>query len=155
MNGRLSEFAESKHRRSQRVFLSVPITVSGEFEQGPFSEETRTLSVNVHGALLSLSTQVSVDQALQIRNAHGEQQACRVVCLGPTADGQTQVGVEFTEPSPEFWHIEFPVVEHHVSLYMPNDQIEQLEGISQKIGLSVAELIRRAVEAYLKQQTPN
>ena len=151
MDVRPSEFAESKHRRSQRVFLNAPITVSSEFEQGPFSEEARTFSVSAHGALISLDAPVSVDQALQIRNAHGEQQACRVAYLGPTAEGQTQIGIEFSWSSPDFWHIEFPPVEHHVSLYMPNDQIERLEAISQKTGVSIAELIRRAVETYLKQ----
>ncbi len=105
MNARPSEFAETKHRRGQRVFLSAPITVSGEFRQVPFTEETRTLSVNADGALIALSAPVSVDQALYIRNEHGEQQACRVVFLGRTAEGQRQIGVEFPWPSPDFWHI--------------------------------------------------
>ncbi len=108
MDARPSEFAESKQRRGQRVTLSAPITVSGEFEQSPFSEKTRTLSVSAHGALIALSAPVSMNQALQIRNAHGERQACRVVYLGRTAEGQRQIGVEFTAPAPDFWHIKFP-----------------------------------------------
>ena len=111
MNTRPSEFAKSKQRRGHRLTLSAPITVSSEFEQGPFSEKTQTLSVSAHGALIALSAPVSVDQALQIRNAHGEQQACRVAYLGRTAGGQTEVGVEFTEPSPDFWHIKFPALD--------------------------------------------
>ena len=152
MDARPSEFAECKQRRSHRVTLSAPITVSSEFEQGPFSEETQTLSVSAHGALISLSAPVSGDEALQIRNAHGEQQACRVVFLGRTAEGQRQIGVEFPWPSPNFWHVEFPAVDH---LYLPKDQTERLEAISQRTGTPVAKLIRRAVEAYLKQLTPN
>ena len=105
MNVRPSEFTESKYRRGHRVVLSTPITISSEFEQAPFSEKTRTLSVSAHGALVALSVPVSIGQALQIRNEQGEQQACRVIYLGPT---QTQIGVEFTEPSPHFWHINFP-----------------------------------------------
>ncbi len=108
MNTRPSEFAKSKQRRGHRLTLSAPITVSGEFRQVPFTEKTQTLSVNSHGALIALSAPVSVDQALYIRNEHGEQQACRVVYLVRTAEGQTQVGVEFIEPSPHFWHINFP-----------------------------------------------
>jgi len=148
MNGMTSKFAERKYRRGQRVFLSTPITVSSEFEQGPFNEETQTVSVSAHGALIALSAPVSMNQALQIRNAHGERQACRVVYLGRTAEGQTQIGVEFPWSALNFWHIEFPAVDH---LYLPNDQIERLEAISEKTGTPIAELIRWAVEAYLEQ----
>ena len=38
-----------------------------------------------------------------------------------------------------------------INLYMPKDQIKRLEAVSEKTGAPVAELIRRAVEAYLKR----
>jgi len=33
---------------------------------------------------------------------------CKVTFLGQTELGKTEVGVEFTEPSPVFWRIAFP-----------------------------------------------
>jgi hypothetical protein len=35
-------------------------------------------------------------------------QVCKVTYLGSVAEGRTQVGIEFREPAPEFWHIQFP-----------------------------------------------
>ena len=46
-----------------RVLLSVPILVSGKTtESKDFKEETRTLVVNAHGALISLAAQVAAGQ---------------------------------------------------------------------------------------------
>ena len=39
-----------------------------------------------------------------------------------------------------------------VSHYLPVQQVKSLRALSRKMGVSVAELIRRAVEAYLKSQ---
>jgi len=38
-----------------------------------------------------------------------------------------------------------------INLYMPQEQIKRLESVSEKTGAPIAELIRRAVEAYLKR----
>jgi predicted DNA-binding protein len=38
-----------------------------------------------------------------------------------------------------------------INLYMPKDQIKRLESVSERTGAPIAELIRRAVEAYLKR----
>jgi hypothetical protein len=100
---------ESIRRRSQRVILSIPITVSGETMQGPFSEKTQTLVINAHGALITLAARVSHGQKLGLKSStHPETQACTVVFVGPTAEGRTQFGVEFTKPAPHFWQIAFP-----------------------------------------------
>ena len=58
-------------RRSMRVLLSVPIVVSGKSaDNKDFQEETRTLVVNAHGALISLAAPVKSQQAVRIaRNA--------------------------------------------------------------------------------------
>jgi len=98
-----------KHRRSLRVMLSLPVTVSGESADGPFSEATQTLVVNAHGALLTLAARISQQQTLRLKSPlHPEEQICRVTYVGPTTQGRTQLGVEFTEPAPKFWHIAFP-----------------------------------------------
>ena len=101
--------SDANRRRSQRVILSVPVTVSGEGPKGRFEEETKTLIVNTHGALVTLAAKVSQGQQLELRYAlHPEVQPCKVVFVGPTVQGQTQVGLEFTKAAPHFWHVAFP-----------------------------------------------
>jgi hypothetical protein len=97
-------------RRSMRVLLSVPIQVRGKNAQNQdFTEETRTLVVNAHGALISLSAQVVVDQKVFVSNSATHQtQECRVVYFGNMQAGKAQMGVEFMTPSPAFWQIDFP-----------------------------------------------
>ncbi len=102
---------ESNRRRSQRVVLALGITVSSADEGriAAFQEETQTLVVNAHGALISLTAKVEKGQLLRMKNrATRKEQACKVVFVGPVANGKTQIGIEFTSPSPEFWHIAFP-----------------------------------------------
>ncbi len=97
-------------RRSMRVLLSVPISVSGKTVQNQdFSEETRTLVVNAHGALISLAAPVVANQTIFVsNNATQETEECRIVYLGNTQAGKAQMGVEFLSPSPTFWQIDFP-----------------------------------------------
>jgi hypothetical protein len=102
---------EATRRRSQRVILSLAVTV--RTEDGPkdksFQEETHTLVVNLHGALIALAGKVAKGQKLRVTNrGTHEEQICRVATLGPTSGGKAQVGVEFLKPSPDFWHISFP-----------------------------------------------
>jgi|SRR6266481_6199927 len=102
---------EASRRRSQRVILTLAVTVRTEdAPQGAsFEEETHTLVVNLHGALIVLAGKVAKGQKLWLTNrATKAQQICRVANLGPTSGGKVQVGVEFLKPSPDFWHISFP-----------------------------------------------
>jgi hypothetical protein len=102
---------EATRRRSQRVILSLGVTVRAEegARDGAFEEETNTLVVNVHGALISLAAKVVKGQKLRLKNrATQQEQVCRVANLGPTSGGKAQVGVEFLQPTPDFWHISFP-----------------------------------------------
>jgi hypothetical protein len=103
-----SSFAGTR-RRSQRAILTVPVTVSGDSTKGSFSEDTQTMVVNAHGALVPLAARLTIGQKVQLKNsAHPIQQACRVVYVGPTVDGKTQFGVEFAAAAPDFWHVSFP-----------------------------------------------
>jgi hypothetical protein len=101
---------DAGRRRSMRVLLSVPILVSGkDSKQQDFHEETRTLVVNAHGALISLAAPVVAGQQITISNkATQEQRECRIVYLGTPNAGKVQMGIEFVKPSPSFWHIDFP-----------------------------------------------
>ena len=98
-------------RRSQRVILSMPVTV--RTEDGPrdasFEEATQTLVVNVHGALVALAGKVEKGQTLRLINrTTREERLCHVMYVGPVTDGKAQIGVGFNDPSPDFWRIAFP-----------------------------------------------
>jgi hypothetical protein len=102
--------ADPGRRRSMRVLLSVPIFVSGKNSgEADFREETRTLVVNAHGALISLAAQVIAGQQVTVSNKATRQSLqCRIVYLGSSQAGKVQMGIEFEKPSPAFWQIDFP-----------------------------------------------
>jgi hypothetical protein len=103
----------SKERRSQRLVLSVPVVAYRSPNLGlAFSEGTRTLVVSAHGALISLAAKVAADQTLLLKHAFsGEEQECRVVFTQEKLTGPTEVGIEFRQPAPSFWHIAFPPID--------------------------------------------
>ena len=103
----------NKERRSQRLVLSVPVVAYRSQKLGlAFSEGTRTLVVSAHGALISLAAKVAADQTLLLKHAFsGEEQECRVVFTQKKLTGPTEVGIEFRQPAPGFWHIAFPPVD--------------------------------------------
>jgi hypothetical protein len=103
--------ADSNRRRSQRVIVSVPVTVSSEGgnRDAAFQEEAQTLVVNAHGAMIALAAKVARGQMLRVMNrSTQEDQTCKVVYLGPATGGKAQVGVDFMSKAPDFWRIAFP-----------------------------------------------
>lgn len=97
-------------RRSLRVLLSVAVTIAGKDAAGKsFQEETKTLVVNAHGALVLLANRIAQGQDLKLTHRTTQKQLpCRAVYSGPSQGGKTQVGIEFTQLSPSFWQINFP-----------------------------------------------
>jgi len=102
--------ADPGRRRSMRVLLSVPISVNGKTASGDaFVEETRTLVVNAHGALISLAAAVAKGQHISVSNRATQKSIeCKVVHLGSSQAGKVQMGIEFERPCPSFWQIDFP-----------------------------------------------
>lgn len=102
--------ADPGRRRSMRVLLTVPIWVTGKNASGEaFEEQTRTLVVNAHGALITLATPVTAGAPITISNrATQKSVASRIVYLGAPQAGKIQMGVEFERPCPSFWQIDFP-----------------------------------------------
>lgn len=97
-------------RRSQRVVLRVAIQVrwtpAGD---SAITEDTTTLVVNAHGALIVLAMKVKAGARIFVRNrAVAEVKECRVVRVQEKPDGKNEVGVEFLRPDPKFWRLEFP-----------------------------------------------
>ena len=97
-------------RRSQRVMVKVSVMVLAEgTDNKAVSEDTRTVTVNAHGAMILLGLKVSIGQLLTLRNSRtGEEVSCRVVYVSPHESEKRQVGVDFTKPCPRFWRISFP-----------------------------------------------
>lgn len=118
----LSGGPEPSRRRSQRVILTMPVIVRTEdgLKDAAFEEQTHTLIVNLHGALILLAAKVVKGQKLRMKNkATQVEQVCQVASLGMKSEGKTQVGVEFLKPSPDFWHISFPPEDWGVTETVP------------------------------------
>jgi hypothetical protein len=98
-----------RQRRSQRLTLSMPITVSEpQSDQRVIVERTHTLAVNRHGGLITLRSSVDRGQRLLMTNtASRVSKECRVVYLGPHDEKEQLVGVEFIGPLVDFWNISF------------------------------------------------
>jgi hypothetical protein len=94
-----------ERRRSERVSLALPLIVRGmSLDTKPFQEETFTLSVSAHGALVALTTTVTLGQALFLRNPNTQEEVgAWVTRFGPPRGGLAQVGVELVQADPEFW----------------------------------------------------
>jgi PilZ domain-containing protein len=97
-------------RRSQRVCLNIEVEIvlqKGKEKGAP--EQTKTLIVSAHGALILLHTAVATGDLLKLRNVKtNEEIGCRVVEVNPGNTGIPEVALEFLKPKGDFWHIAFP-----------------------------------------------
>jgi PilZ domain len=99
-------------RRSDRVFLSVPITISRTSSTGQkFSDSARTIAVSRHGATVLLRQKLDDVRQVRIRTATADQEApAQIVGLvGHQADGYVY-GIAFHDPDTNPWNIEFPSI---------------------------------------------
>jgi hypothetical protein len=98
---------QAGQRRSARVLMDVPVVVRGQFpDQQTFREETFTVTVSAHGALLMLATTVALGQKIVLMNQLNlDEREGRIAFRGPLHAGLSQVAVEFIHPSPEFWPV--------------------------------------------------
>ena len=97
-------------RRSQRVLMQVPVRLRGADARGAsFDEETETLAVSAHGALVLLETRLTSGSRVQLQHRKtSEEQECHVVFLGPVRGNKAEIGLEFAAPRPQFWRVAFP-----------------------------------------------
>jgi hypothetical protein len=97
-------------RRSQRVLMQVGVRVRGKDSQGnAFEEETETLAINAHGALILVNARVTSGSKMTMQHKRTqEEQECHVVFLGPVRGGKAEIGLEFSEARPTFWRVAFP-----------------------------------------------
>jgi hypothetical protein len=100
-----------ERRRSERVLLLIPVHVSGIDVRGKaFEEQTFTLSINRHGALIWLKHSSREGDRVIVTNV-GTCQSCGFrMCESidaPSGEG-TAWGIECLEPDVDFWKIRFP-----------------------------------------------
>ena len=90
--------------------MQVSVRIRGtDARQQTFEEETETLAINAHGALISLSTRVATGGGVKLQHKRTEEeQDCQIVFLGPVRGGKAEIGLEFCEPRPGFWRVAFP-----------------------------------------------
>jgi protein TonB len=107
------------HLRADAVSLEVPVKVHGSRvtevvrdvtpHTEPFEEQTSTMIVFPQGAVIRMSTTVSVGQMLVVTNQKTRQDAiCRVVKVRTFSNLQGYVEVEFTHKQPGYWNVYFP-----------------------------------------------
>ena len=105
--------------RADAVSLEVAVKVHGsrviEVARGtaprtePFEEQTVTMIVFPHGAVLRMATVVNVSQMLVLTNIKTKQDSiCRVLKVRPNANQGSYVEVEFTHRQPGYWGVQFP-----------------------------------------------
>jgi hypothetical protein len=97
-------------RRSQRLFLRVPVLVqASESSRSPFQEETHTVVLNAHGTLLEMQAALDTGQTVTLKNLRtSEQIECLVKLVTPTDGGKFNIALEFKKPNASFWQISFP-----------------------------------------------
>ena len=94
-------------RRSKRLPLRIPVRVYGRTaDNRPFRDHTETETVSAHGGLIALKRSVSQGQSLLVVNSlTDEERECRVVYIESKSRGNRRIGVEFTRPQGNFWHV--------------------------------------------------
>jgi periplasmic protein TonB len=101
------------------VCIEIPITVQGSRNvppgaasapvPQPFVEETRTVLAFELGAVLRMSETTVAGQILILKNTRlNREAACRVVNYKARENVKGYVEIEFLEPAPGFWGIDFP-----------------------------------------------
>ncbi len=108
-NGKPGELSHA-----QPVGAVVPVLVQGsrtapggDQRLQPFVEESKTVVVFQNGAVLRISEGVGPGQLLILKNLKTNREvACRIVKANDKMKGYFEI--EFTQPEPSFWGVEFP-----------------------------------------------
>jgi hypothetical protein len=97
-------------RRSQRLFLQVPVVIeANEPNKAPFREETCTVVLNAHGTLLEMRAPIETGRTVNLKNLRtSEEIECTVKLVNPSEGGKFNVALEFKKPHASFWQITFP-----------------------------------------------
>ena len=108
----------SSRRRSQRVMVSIPVRVATKNHAGlEVLEDTKTVSISPHGALVKLEMAVTKGQTVVLRDPSTDKALeGSVVYLGNVEGRRREVGISFVLPNRTLWRIAFPPADwspHH------------------------------------------
>ena len=98
-----------ERRRSQRVMIQIPVSLTYVVAGQPVNVRANTLSVNDHGAMLICSRSIDSGITLELQNERSRQRINGRVTRKPhdTPEGFL-VPIEFDASTPGFWGISFP-----------------------------------------------
>lgn len=98
-----------ERRRTVRLQLQVPLTVRCRLPEGETIDlKATTYVVSAHGALLLMDTPLLPGQRIHVFNEMtSESVDCHVTSLREKHERRF-VGITFSEPDQDFWHIVFP-----------------------------------------------
>jgi hypothetical protein len=104
------EASQINKRRSVRVSISIPVTIFGQDSDGKiFAEKTTTVTVSAHGAMVVLDTEIdNLKPALLVNTRTGTEVHCRIAHRKEIAKNRIEIGLEFDNPYPRFWAMNFP-----------------------------------------------
>jgi hypothetical protein len=103
----------AERRKNQRVFVQVPVRVTGQNSRGSFVEETQTRKIGADGCSVTLSVPVSKAQHLMLLNLRTQAiTECVAAHVMNTPDGRYEVGMVFLLPNKKFWPVVFPSSDH-------------------------------------------
>jgi PilZ domain len=108
---RESSWLAANRRRSQRVLMQIPIRISGQAaaDSSLLEEETHTLAISAHGALIVVISPMYRGQRFTLLNMQTKASLeCVVVHVDRSSSDQIRVGVEFLLPNSRFWGVAFP-----------------------------------------------
>ncbi|HUU12756.1 MAG TPA: PilZ domain-containing protein [Terriglobia bacterium] len=98
-------------RRSDRVMLTIPLTLKGEDAKGVrFVADARTIILNRHGASIWTTQPLRGGQIIRVVNLLGRLEGnFRVVGpISPLTEKGGEWGVEYTDGKENIWGIQFP-----------------------------------------------
>lgn len=100
----------ASRRRSQRLFLQVRVIVEGTLlNNSAFREDTHTIIVNAHGALVEMEASLEQGQTVTLQNVRtSDKIECTVKLVQRSAGGKYSTAFEFKKANPGFWRISFP-----------------------------------------------
>src|SRR5260221_2983953 len=100
-------------RRSRRVWFTMAIRISSAVSANSlWIEESSTLVVNAHAALILLCREVAVGQVLKISDLKiGAERKRRAVMVGARYARAAEIGIGLLEPFADFWLLPNPPTE--------------------------------------------
>jgi hypothetical protein len=101
---------DANRRKSQRIMLRIPVTVSGYNANGvQFKEKTFTETISAYGALLLIEAPLTKGRRLVLsKGTENASMECITVHVGRRQGEKSEVGIKFVQPDPAFWRISFP-----------------------------------------------